>query len=93
MEGKEILTNALRAALGYISDTRNLLHNDHNNLYAIVPVRQSQPRRSRGKEELDRALGNSSANGDRQPFAFGIRFAPFKGVAYGTCHEGPDDEI
>ena len=93
LDGKEILTNAVRAALGYISATRNLLHNDHDSLYAIVPVRKTQPGGSRGEEELDRALGNSSANGDRQPFAFGIRFAPFKGVAYGTCHEGPDDEI
>lgn len=36
LKGEEILTDAVRAPLDYISATRNLLHSDHCNLYRII---------------------------------------------------------
>ena len=63
MEGTETLTDAVRAALGYIAATREWPHSIDDHLYRLAAALASGRGWPNGLEEFDQALKNTSAEG------------------------------
>ena len=91
IQGAETLTDAVRATMGCIAATRNWPHHSHDNLYAIAAALGSGRDWPNTLEEFDRALENSTEEGDQLGSALGASMGLPGSLRFGSYCDNPED--
>ena len=91
LEAAETLTDAVRATLGQIAATRNWPHGNHEDLFSIAAALGSSGDWPNTLEEFDRALENSTKEGDHLGASLGASMGLPESVKFGSYFEHPED--
>ena len=90
LDGVEELTDAVRAALGYIAATRNWPHSNDDHLYRIAAALGSGNGWPKDTEEFDQALDSASEEGKDLCAALGASMGRPDMLKFGVYATDPD---